>query len=102
MRVFSRSRAAPEQCVRILSAVVPNDLSFELNQCLRNGVLSLQKGHALACTEPFRIPLAGNVSKRDRDREGGRCREEGGEKMLGEKKRGPDGQGNRKIKKRQI
>ncbi|CAM9779456.1 unnamed protein product, partial [Laminaria digitata] len=49
------------QCVRILSAVVPNDLSFELNQCLRNGVLSLQKGHALACTEPFRIPLAGNV-----------------------------------------
>lgn len=49
------------QCVRILSSVVPNDLSFELNQCLRNGVLSLQKGHELACTEPFRIPLAGKV-----------------------------------------
>ena len=46
--------------------MVPNDLSFELNQCLRNGVLSLQKGHALACTEPFRIPLAGNVSKGDK------------------------------------
>lgn len=44
-----------------MSAVVPDDLSFELNQCLRNGVLSLQKDHALACTEPFRIPLAGKV-----------------------------------------
>ncbi|CAN0026364.1 unnamed protein product [Pylaiella littoralis] len=49
------------QCLRILSSVVPTGLSFELNQCLRNGVRSLQKGHALACTEPFRIPLAGKV-----------------------------------------
>eukprot|EP00903_Cladosiphon_okamuranus_P019215 g17669.t1 len=49
------------QCIRILSAVVPGSLSFELNQCLRNGVLSLQKGHALACTEPFRVSLAGKV-----------------------------------------
>ncbi|CAN0468903.1 unnamed protein product, partial [Scytosiphon promiscuus] len=49
------------QCIRILSTVVPSDLSFELNQCLRNGVRSLQKGYALACTEPFRIPLAGKV-----------------------------------------
>lgn len=51
------------QCVRILSAVVPGGLSFELNQCLREGVLSLQRGRALACTEPFRIPLAGKVIK---------------------------------------
>ncbi|CAM9472804.1 unnamed protein product, partial [Hapterophycus canaliculatus] len=49
------------QCIRILSAVVPSGLSMELNQCLRNGVQSLQKGYALACTEPFRIPLAGKV-----------------------------------------
>ncbi|CAM9834772.1 unnamed protein product [Scytosiphon promiscuus] len=49
------------QCIRILSTVVPSDLSFELNQCLRNGVRSLQKGYALACTEPYRIPLAGKV-----------------------------------------
>ena len=72
------------QCVRILSAVVPNDLSFELNQCLRNGVLSLQKGHALACTEPFRIPLAGNVSKGDKGR-GGERRGGRGREVLGEK-----------------
>ena len=54
-------RKQPHQCVRILSAVVPANLSFELNQCLRNGVMSLQKGHALACTEPFRVALAGKV-----------------------------------------
>lgn len=51
--------------MRILSAVVPNDLPFELNQCLRNGLSTLWKKHALACTEPFRIPLAGKVSDGD-------------------------------------
>ncbi len=56
-----QKRKTGSQCVRILSAVVPGGLSFELNQCLRQGVLSLHKGRALACTEPFRIPLAGKV-----------------------------------------
>ncbi|CAM9936717.1 unnamed protein product, partial [Ectocarpus fasciculatus] len=60
-QTVSGFRLLVQQCVRILSAVVPGDLSFELNQCLRNGVRSLQNGHALACTEPFRIPLAGKV-----------------------------------------
>ncbi|CAM9239935.1 unnamed protein product [Ectocarpus sp. 12 AP-2014] len=60
-QAVSGFRLLVQQCVRILSAVVPGDLSFELNQCLRNGVRSLQNGHALACTEPFRIPLAGKV-----------------------------------------
>ncbi|CAM9874653.1 unnamed protein product [Ectocarpus sp. 6 AP-2014] len=60
-QAVSGFRLLVQQCVRIFSAVVPGDLSFELNQCLRNGVRSLQNGHALACAEPFRIPLAGKV-----------------------------------------
>lgn len=55
------SPSLPPKVLRIIAAVVPASLNFELNQCLRMAVISLQKHHGLACTEQWRIPLAGKV-----------------------------------------
>jgi cation-transporting ATPase 13A1 len=46
----------------LITSVVPPELPMELSLAVTNSVAALMQRHAVYCTEPFRIPLAGQVN----------------------------------------